>query len=476
MRRLLAIATLTWKAAFRFRLFWVLLALLLGAVVALPLLVKDDGTARGFTQILLTYTLSVITTLLGFSTLWLACGTLARDIEDCQMQMVAVKPIARWQIWLGKWLGIILLNAALLAVAGASVFGLMKWRAGQMEKQLADAKGRQDTNQIARLEKEIAILKNEIFVARGSLKEPLPDIDGAVEKIFRERIEKTPVPPAEHAQLRKNLREQLKAGIQIVPPGYSRPWVIDLGLRRHFLRDQPLYVRAKFHAAQTNAGGTYLGLWQAGVPERTRVWQDIKSQAADTYHEFAIPAGLFDEEGKLTVLFHNRNNTALLFPIEDGFEVLYREGGFGLNYARGLMVILCWLALLAALGLASASLMSFPVAAFFSASLLVVALMSGTLSSIVSEGSVLGSNHETGAATTSWINAVMIPFFRAILKVVSLVEGFSPVDSLSAGRSITWGQLGRACAQIVLLLGGIFSVAGMAAFTRRELATAQGNA
>jgi len=32
----------------------------------------------------------------------------AADIEECQMQMVAVKPIARWQIWLGKWLGILL--------------------------------------------------------------------------------------------------------------------------------------------------------------------------------------------------------------------------------------------------------------------------------------------------------------------------------------------------------------------------------
>jgi hypothetical protein len=212
------------------------------------------------------------------------------------------------------------------------------------------------------------------------------------------------------------------------------------------------------------------------MPEKTPVWQDIKSQASDTYHEFAIPPGLIDDEGKLTVIFHNRNNTALLFPLEDGFEVLYREGGFGLNYMRGLLIILCWLALLAALGLASASLLSFPVAAFFSASFLVVALMSGTLSNIVAEGSVLGSNHETGATAASWINIVMIPFFRSVLKVVNLVQGFSPVDALSTGRSITWAELGRAIAQIVLLLGGIFCLAGVAIFTRRELATAQGTA
>src|ERR1041384_1844145 len=98
MQRLFAIAWLTWKAALRFRLFLVIAVLLLASVVGLPLLIKDDGTARGFTQILLTYTLSVITALLGLSTLWLACGTLARDIEENQMQVAAVKPVPPRQI------------------------------------------------------------------------------------------------------------------------------------------------------------------------------------------------------------------------------------------------------------------------------------------------------------------------------------------------------------------------------------------
>src|SRR3974390_972861 len=129
MQRLFAIFWLTWKAAFRFRLFIVIAGLLLASVVGLPVIIKDDGTARGFTQILLTYTLSTISALLGLSTLWLACGTLARDIEECQIQVVAVKPIARWQIWLGKWLGLMSLNAALLALSGASVYGLLQWRA-----------------------------------------------------------------------------------------------------------------------------------------------------------------------------------------------------------------------------------------------------------------------------------------------------------------------------------------------------------
>src|SRR5258708_39790373 len=101
--------------------------LILG-VVGLPVGIQDDGTERGFTQIILTYTLSAITPLLGLSTLWLSCGTLPRDIEECQIQVVATKPIARWQIWLGNWLGIVTLNAGLLAICGAYVYGLLQWR------------------------------------------------------------------------------------------------------------------------------------------------------------------------------------------------------------------------------------------------------------------------------------------------------------------------------------------------------------
>ena len=154
MQRILAIAWLTWKAALRFRLFLVIAVLLLAAVVGLPLFIKDDGTARGFTQILLTYTLSAITGLLGLSTLWLSCGTLARDIEECQMQVVATKPIARWQIWLGKWLGIVSLNAALLAISGACVYGLLQWRATQLPAA------------------EQKILREQVLVARGSARPP----------------------------------------------------------------------------------------------------------------------------------------------------------------------------------------------------------------------------------------------------------------------------------------------------------------
>jgi hypothetical protein len=56
-----------------------------------------------------------------------------------------------------------------------------------------------------------------------------------------------------------------------------------------------------------------------------------------------------------------------------------------------------------------------------------------------------------------------------------VVKNFSPIDSLSTGRAISWSELGMAFGQIVLLFGGIIGLIGMVLFNRRELATAQGN-
>jgi hypothetical protein len=462
MQKIFAIAWLTWKAALRFRLFLVIAVLLLAAVVGLPLIVKDDGTARGFTQILLTYTLSAITGLLGLSTLWLSCGTLARDIEECQMQVVVTKPIARWQIWLGKWLGIVTLNAALLAISGGCVFCLLQWRAAKLP---AD---------------EQKVLREQVLVARGSARpqNPVADIDAETQKVLQERLKASPelAGSADLPEVEKQIREQVKAVYQAVPPGYSREWHVDLSSQRNSLRDRPLQLRIKFNSAGGGTGRTFAGLWQVGDPQKTEPWQSERmSLSPDSFHEFQVPANLLDNKGVLTITFLNLNDTSLLFPIEDGMEVLFPEGGFALNFARGLGIIFCWMALLTAVGLMAASFLSFPVAAFFSMAVLAVVLSSGTLADTVASGSVGVGNDEKGIAGHSAADVILIPLFKGILDVVSLAKGFSPIDSLSSGLAITWGELGAAFGQIVLLLGGITGIIGIVLFSRRELATAQGN-
>lgn len=459
MQRVLAICALTWKAAFRLRLFWVILGLLFVIVIALPLLITDDGTARGFTQIILTYTLSVIAAMLGLTTLWTACGTLAKDIEECQIQMIAVKPVSRWQIWIGKWLGLVTMNAVLLALSGACVYGLMLYRAGKLP-----------------IEQQRQ-LRNEVLVARGTAREASVDVEVQQEADRRlgERMQANPIPAGSLPEVKRQLVEQVKAEYEVVPSGFMRQWEVKIPTHQK-LRETPLQLRIKFNASDFSTMVPFVGVWQVGVPSKTKVWQSRPmSLAAEAFHEFEIPAGMIDENGVLTVTFINSNKIALLFPLQDGFEVLYPMGGFAGNFARGLVILLCWLMLLATVGLSASTFLSFPVAAFVSLALLGVALASGTMENAVSEGTIAGYNNEKGTKGYTPLDHIVIPTFKAVLSVVRLAKNFSPVDYLGTGRLITWEQLGLAFAQIVLLLGGIAAGFGIWIFNRRELATAQGN-
>jgi len=460
MQRILAIARLTWKAAFRFRLFIVLAVLLLGAVVALPLVLKDDGTARGFTQILLTYTLTTIAGLLGLSTLWLACGTLARDIEEAQIQMVATKPIARWQIWLGKWLGLVTLNAALLALTGASLFLLLHWRARSLPPE------------------QQAILRAEVLVARGVVRPTYPEaaMQRAIGEEFKARVRTNKVDQADAKETMKLIAARVQAKYTEVRPDRVLVWTNELGLASHFLRDVPLTVRLKFNAAQDSPTKTFTGILQAGVPTEGRPpWQSPPlSLAKDTFHEFQIPPGHLEADGSLVVMFYNGNPIALTFALDEGLAVLYPEGGFLLNFIRGLAIILCWMALLAALGLMTASFLSFPVAAFVSLALLTLAFSTGTMATVVEEGSLFGYDPEHGNYGQNPVNHVAVPIISGLLTIINLAKDFSPVDALSVGRAITWPELGRAFLQIVVLLGGLLAIFGIWGLERRELATAQG--
>lgn len=457
MGRILAIAKLTLKAAFRFRLVWVLAGLLFVAVGVLPVFLKDVGRAQDLAQLLLTYTLSATLGVLGFATLWLACGTLARDIEECQLQMVAVKPVARWEIWAGKWLGIMLVNLLLMVFAGLAIFSMLFWRVTRL-----DTEKQQE-------------LHSEVLVARGSLKEPVPDFAPMVEEVYKERIKQGNVAAMDREFVRKQIQEQVKQEYQLVRPGSGRRWKIPLGLAKARAQGQPLFIRAKFSSSEKSPTGTFIALWQVGVPESPKIWRQRQSLAPDAFHQFEIPPDLFDDQGNLFVDFYNPNETSLLFQIEDGLEILYPESTFGLNFVRALSVLYLWLGLLAAIGLAASSLLSFPVAAFFSVGLLVMVFSSGTMAQALEQGSVWEINHETGLADSRTpIDYIILPAFKGALELISLVEEFSPIDSISTGRSITWKQLGHAFLQIWVMIGGVFGVFGMITLTRRELAAPQG--
>lgn len=456
--RVWTVARLTIRSALGYRLVSTVLMILAGLLLGLPVLIKHNGTAEMLTQVVLSYSLNLIILFLGLITVWLSCSALAKEIREGQMQMVAVKPITRWQIWLGKWLGITVINTVLLLLSGIAVLGLLYSGSTHLS---------QDQRQV---------LREKVLVARGALSEPAPDLSAEVERIFQERLQRDQVADLDRDYVREKIEEEVWALNQIVTPNHLRRWEIDFGWRHRLVDDTPLHLRIKFYAAQVAESAHYPTLWIVGDPNTGMFWRQELDLSPASFHEIAIPPGLISSDGILRIECRNYTAASLIFPVDEDLEVLFPEGTFVLNFARSLAVILLWLALLTALGLAAASILSFPVATFLVFGLLAVVFSGNLLTSIVTEKTVSAIDEHTGQATWTQLDWLLVPAFQAVLDVVETLQSVSPIESLANGRTISVEALAQLFLKLALMMGVPVAGVGMFLFHRNELATSGKNA
>ena len=94
---------------------------------------------------------------------------------------------------------------------------------------------------------------------------------------MQERLKSSPVTTVDLPEVRRQIREQVKADLQLVPPGYTREWRIDLGFAKNYLRDKPLQLRVKFNSANKSPTGTFVG----GVAGRRAGNNKLLAERAD---------------------------------------------------------------------------------------------------------------------------------------------------------------------------------------------------
>ena len=141
MSRIWAVARHTIAEAVRLKVALVFILLILVLLPVIPLTVEGDGlTLKSRVQSFLAYTLGAIGLLLSLLTVFLSCATLANEIRLKQIFMVVSKPIPRWQLFAGKWLGISTLNAGLLLLTWAAVCGATWYFSAQPGAMPADKK------------------------------------------------------------------------------------------------------------------------------------------------------------------------------------------------------------------------------------------------------------------------------------------------------------------------------------------------
>ena len=97
------------------------------------------------------------------------------DIEHRQIYTVATKPIRRFQLILGKFFGVLILDAVLVIL-----FAVILYTVTSLMPRFFDASPA-----------EIRQINNEFYTARASLVPPVPDVTEEVQALIKKLEDKT---------------------------------------------------------------------------------------------------------------------------------------------------------------------------------------------------------------------------------------------------------------------------------------------
>jgi hypothetical protein len=160
MRSIWAVSRHTFSHCLRMKIAVAFILLLALTLTIMPLVLKGDGTLAGRIRTLLFYGPGMTSLLLSLVTVFVSTSVVAGDVRTKQIFTVATKPLARWQYVIGRWLGVVLLDVALLAVAGGVIFAVAQHLRGAEALNAADRQA----------------VESEVFAARQRVGPKPPDI------------------------------------------------------------------------------------------------------------------------------------------------------------------------------------------------------------------------------------------------------------------------------------------------------------
>lgn len=472
MRRTWAVARNMIAEAVRMKIALVLLIILVAVIPLGPFLWEGDGTLKGRVQTFLTYSNLLVLVLLSIMTIFVACQSLSQEVERRQIYTIVTKPIPRWQFILGKWLGLCVLNAILLAVCTLGIYLFTIYMARMPAGPLTEA-ARQDR----------AALRYEVLVARRGILPEVPDFTDAVEERIENVKQSGQLPPGGLSpqaieNLRRDYYREARQQWRSVPPGGSKAWVFE------DIHPGPgcdyLHLRYKLQGSPPPPRMRFDCVWLIGNPASENYLVIPRSDAIDQWHYFPFSRKALSADGTLRVTFVNRHisdlNVAVprrnyrataIFEEPDGLEVLYEVGPYEGNLLRSMLLIYVWLMPLAGLGLLAGSFLSFGVAALLCASVLIASALSDFVWESLYWIREKPKLEQDPLDVFSWYFKPVINF---IIDVVPSLGQYRPIELLADGRMIEWMSVAEAFGIMVGIQALLFVVLGMLIFTKREMA------
>jgi ABC-type transport system involved in multi-copper enzyme maturation permease subunit len=444
MRAILAIARLTLREAIRSRLVIVFMLLLLLVTLGLPALLTGDGTPVGLVRMTVSYTLAVSFGLLAVATLWTGCALVSGDIAARTLILARVKPVGVWQFWLGKWIGLLLLN--LLILTGLySLTLLTVYR------------------QMARDPAATAVMRG----ARLKVKPNLPSLDSQIDSVFL-RVQGATLPPREQRDLRRRLRAELPFQAAALQRGQSWNWTFTLD--RPPDPDRPIWLRFRFDTDAYTRALVRADCRLAGVSSGAGVDFVLDDFSTRVFEVPLAAEDLAADTAFTLTMTHTGDETTgpLLLQPRQGLDLLVTRTTLPANVLRAMLLHFALLALLAAIGVTCGTLFSLPVAAFCATGLLLAVAISTFVADdaealhdaadVESPGLVQRVFTPFAIQTTRWLTAVAQPTLAS-----------SPLGSLAASELIPRHELRHAATVNLLLLPLVCCGVAALALRRREL-------
>ena len=421
-------------------------------IVLLPLMalsMTGDGTLKGRLQTFVSYGLSLTTFLLCLLTIIVSIYSITSDIDQRQIYTVITKPIRRFQLLFGKLLGVILLDVAMLALFSAIIYATAIYIPKFLEAS----------------DSELTQLNNEFFTARASIIPAKIDVSQEVHDTYK-KLEETGQLPQDVLESKlvregfiKGLTKRIELSKRAAPVGHELIW--GFNNIKPLDPNQSLFVRFKYDVSVNPPDSHVYGRWVVGDIRQIpfEIYTFDRKDLIRTFYEIEVPADAVADDGYLAVAFLNvpLNNTVVIFPPEDGLQVLYKADTFTANFIRAVLLILLRLIFLACLGTLAASFLSFPAALLFC----LVVFLTGTISGFCLESfDFMGENLSKFYTYT----------IRPIVQLLPQFDKFSPAKFLVPARLLSWFLLSKVAVSLICIKAIILLLLAFLIFNFREIA------
>ncbi len=455
MRQIFAIAILSLRNAIRSRMVACLIFVLAAVITLIPLTIKGDGTIAGFVQVLLSYTLGLTVIVLSMTTFWAGSASVSSEINDKTIQMVGTKPVSTWQLWLGKWIGLNMMNLALLMFAGCITYVLLHWHL-----------------QPSRLTQEQYQDSRQLLMARSVIEPHKPDIESIAKARLQDRLSRQPLPGGVSSeQALRDLRQQVKIDENTIRPGTSKEWTFGMV---EATGDTPeLTIQYRFTSSMIDQDAVK-GRWLVGTRTKPDMVTIEKSGVPRAINQFRIPYNPVWKSQPLilTYIDVNTEEATLLIDLDQGLVLMSPRGSFNINFVYALCTMAGQLSFFAALGVTAGCLFSLPVAAFVSMFLLLLVQL-GSYIQGMALNEIIWTADPNGHESMGLATVAILLVFKTMAVVLAPLIQDNALNQLASGILIDAPQVMRSLflqGIAYALLLGLFASYVM---NRRELALPQ---